>query len=594
MKSSLSHGRTKHLSWPWLSNMKTAAQQSQLQQFVEELCGASIRAATSAAGFRFRGREAVIDERSAGIRAPHLYPQLDSDTFRSFRGAADGITQRIKHSDSALHRSLMPSTETGKLLFELLEQLRVESLVDRDKYPGCAANLDYRYKAWCAQFCDSGLTESHVGLLVYTIAQVAWSRLSGQPVNEATEGLIEPQRMMLAPHIGGYLAGMRRAREDQHAYAQNALGIVAVINELTEALSKADKTPQDDGDDTLTSGSMTLFPETDDQGLLPGLRSHAHSASFEMLQTQLSDYKIYSNARDRVIEATKLVLPHQRESLREQLDETIRGQRVNIPRLARQLRALLSASEHNHWADAQEEGYLDSAQINRIVTAPSYRAVFKQEHAKPHSDCVVSFLIDNSGSMKEHIQPIAAFIEVLCRALALADIKSEVLGFTTRSWQGGASFKAWRRAGGTPNPGRLAELEHIIYKDADTDIRRARSALAAMLKPSIFKESVNGEALLWATERLMARPEKRRILIVLSDGCPMETATVQNNPDDFLDTHLAMVAALLEKHPNIALFGLGFGLDLSRYYRHSLALDLPHPLENSVFNEFLRLLATQR
>lgn len=574
--------------------MKTAAQQSQLQQFVEELCGGFIRAATSATGFRFRGREAVIDERSAGIRAPHLYPQLDSDTFSSFRGAADGIAQRIKHSDSALHRSLMPGTETGKLLFELLEQLRVESLVDRDKYPGCATNLDYRYKAWCAQFCDSGLTESHVGLLVYTIAQVAWSRLSGQPVNEATEGLIEPQRMMLAPHIGGYLAGMRRSREDQQAYAQNALGIITVIDELTETLSKADKTPQDDGDDTLASGSMTLFPETNEQGLLPSLRSHAHNASFEMLQAQLSDYKIYSSARDRVIEATKLVLPHQRERLREQLDETIRGQRVNIPRLARQLRAILNASEQNYWADAQEEGYLDAAQINRIVTAPSYRAVFKQEHAKPHSDCVVSFLIDNSGSMKEHIQPIAAFIEVLCRALALADIKSEVLGFTTRSWQGGASFKTWRRAGGIPNPGRLAELEHIIYKDADTDIRRARSALAAMLKPSIFKESVNGEALLWATERLMVRPEKRRILIVLSDGCPMETATVQNNPDDFLDTHLAMVATLLEKHPNISLFGLGFGLDLSRYYRHSLALDLPHPLENSVFNEFLRLLATQR
>lgn len=557
-----------------------------LQQQVEELCGATVRASANEPGFHFRARRPEINGRPSGIRAPHLQPDLQQDDLRSFRGAADGIALRLRHSDMALHRSLMPETPTGELLFELMEQLRVETFAT---LKGTQANLDHRFRSWCAHFCASQLTETHVGLLVYTIAQVVWSRLSGQPVEESTEGLIEPQRMMLAPHIGTYLAGLRRYRHQQADYATQALGIVQVIDELVQVLDSPEKQAENAKEiaKTINTFGLILYPDEGDEGQMPGISSASSRAE---LLAQLANYKIYSTKYDREVTANTLIQPQQRTTLRQQLDEQIRNQGVNTHRLARELTKVLAVPSRDGWQSGEEAGYIDGRRLPRLITAPDDHRIFQLPRLRPVSHSTVTFLMDNSGSMKAHAPAIAMFLELFTKALEHTGTPTEVLGFSTRSWQGGKLYKEWMRQGRPENPGRLCELQHIVYKDADTAYRRARPAFATLLKPDIYKEGVDGEALLWAANRLLKRPEQRRILIVLSDGCPMETATHLTNDEQYLDSHLVQVANMLQARSDIELYALGFGLDLSRYYRNSLALDLPEPLENKVFMDVIRLL----
>lgn len=569
--------------------------ENKLQQQVEELCGSSIRAMSGERLFGFRGRRPEVNGQPSGIRAPHLQAKLYEDDYTGFRGAADGIAQRLKFSDIELHRSLMPESDVGQLIFELLEQLRVETLIE-DKYPGARKNLDYRYKQWCSQFCNSKMTENHIGLLVYTIAQVAWSRLSGQPVNEATEGLIEPNRMMLAPHIGTALVGMRRNVNDQAQFAEHALDIVSTIDDLVQKLDEEEDEDKkgSKAKEAVQSFGLILYPENDLDGELPKPTGRTTRNQYKELLNQLQSYSVFSNENDRVIEAEKLVVSFLRKKLRAKLDKKIKGQGVNIPRLARELSKILSAPELDGWNFGEEDGYLDARRLTRLVTSPDYRQLFRKERYQPHNKCQVTFLVDNSGSMKENIEQIAVLIEIMTRALEQAGASTEILGFTTRTWQGGKLFKRWSGSGRKENPGRLAEIEHIVYKDADTPIKQARDNISAMLKPDIFKEGIDGEALLWAAERMVDRQEERKILIVLSDGCPMETATTQSNGEDFLDNHLKQVASMLEARGDIELYALGFGLDLSPYYRNNLALDLPETLENSIFTEILRMLARRK
>jgi len=571
-----------------------AARTDKLQQQVEELCGATIRAVSGEANFRFRGRRPEIGGQSSGIRAPHLQPDLTKDDYQSFRGAADGIALRLKHSDKELHQQLIPSSAVGQVIFELLEQLRVESLVNPD-HPGAKANLHHRYQQWCSDFSHSDMIENHIGLLVYTIAQVVWARLNRHGVSESTEDLIEPQRMMLAPHIGGYLMGLRNNPHNQQVYAGNALGIVQVIDEIVNAMADSD----DDEDSDATSKaeaaiagfSLILYPEANPTGQLSSGNEPTYRNEYNKLVEQLANYKIFSSANDRIISADKLILPHQSKKLRQQQDLLIAGQGVNVPRLARDWTKILAAPRREGWNFGQEEGYIDAKRLTTLVTSPDFRQLFKTERYQPHNNCLVTFLIDNSGSMKHHISSIAMLVELMTKALELAGASTEILGFTTRAWQGGKPLKQWRARGSIANPGRLAELEHIIYKDADTPLKRARHQLVALLKPELFREGIDGEALLWAAKRMQARPEPRKILIVLSDGCPMETATNQANEAGYLDSHLSQVCAMLEVRGDIQLHALGFGLDLSSYYRSNLALDLPEVLENGIFKEILNMIA---
>lgn len=552
------------------------------------MCAATIRALTGHPRLRYRGHRLELDGRLLPIRAPHLRIDVDQDDSASFRGAADGAALRLIHSDLTLHQELMPDTPVGQTVFEILEQLRVESL-SGDDHPGMKRNLAHRFRAWCAQFHAAQMTDNQIGLLVYTVVQVAWSRLTGNPTDEATEGLIEAQRAELAPDIGSFLAGLRRDRHDQRAYAEHALGIARVLNGIVEAIQTArgddDEVESDDDRATFT---LLIYPDEEAELVAPGTAPFIRTE--KQLAEQLSAYRVYTGAYDYEVPAATLVRDEELREFRERLDKRIRQQGINIPRLARKLARKLAAPQRSGWAFGQEEGYLDAGRLTRIVTSPWERRIFRQERVQPYADCQVTFLIDNSGSMKEHIESIAMLVDVFSRALEQAGASSEILGFTTHSWNGGRPYNEWLSRGRPADPGRLNEICHLVYKEVDLAWRRARPNIAALMKPSLFREGVDGEALLWATHRLHSGSASRRLLFVISDGCPMDGATQRNNPPDYLDHHLQQVAALIESRGEIELYALGVGLDLSNYYSNSLALDLSYSLDNEVFDEVLQMI----
>jgi len=560
-----------------------------LQQHVEKLCSASVRANSGCASFEFRGQRPEVNGQSAQIRAPHLRPDFAIDNYQSFRGAADAIALRLKYSDAQLHQQLMPQSNIGQLVFELLEQLRTESLVS-DLQPGTRKNLEHRFRQWCKQFCASDTVENQLGLMVFTIAQVVWCRLTSLPMNHQSEDLIEPMRMMIARHIGGALLGMRKNTRDQSVFAQHALVIVEVMDSLIDD-SDAD-TNKEQANENSSGASFSLFlePESDDNSEISVAGKRPDNVRVRQIIEQLNNYQIFTRSNDQIVKAEQLVLDSQLDDFAKTQAKLLKNQAINIPRLARELAAILPGQQQSGWQFSREQGYIDGRKLNTIVTTPGYRNIFRSQRQLPSGNCLVTLLMDNSGSMKEHIHAISTLIYILTKALEMAGASTEVLGFTTKSWQGGKSYKQWMRQLRPENPGRLCETRHIIYKDADTKLQRAKRGLGAMLKADLFREGVDGEALLWAAKRMQTRPEQRRILIVLSDGCPMESATHQTNANNYLDNHLRQVATMLENSPDIELYALGFGLDLSPYYRHSLALQIPEKMENSIFTQILQML----
>lgn len=563
------------------------------QQQMEELSGAAMRAQSGIRNLRFRGRRLEVDSRAYPVRVPHLLTDPVRDDFRSFRGAADGIALRLQHNDRRLHDHLKPGAPIARLVFEMLEQLRVESLVD-DHHPGVRSNLKHRFSAWSAQFHASGQTENHIGLMLYTLAQMTWALLSGNPASEATEMLIEAPRVSLGRQIGAHFGLLRKTRHDQQAFAEHALAIAAVIQDMIDALNQAMALNEERDASEISENShqnFSLLLELEGEDGEPGGQSAATSGREQT--ENAAEYRIFSTQYDRVVQAGRLVRPELLTNLREKLDTRIRAQGLNIPRLARKLARILSAPERDGWEFGLEEGRLDARRLSRLVTTPGYRQLFRQERDHPKSHCLVTFVIDNSGSMKAHIESIAMLVDVFSRALEQAGASTEVLGYTTGHWNGGRPMKQWLGRGKPANPGRLNELNHIVYKAADVPWRRARASMAALLKPDLFREGVDGEALLWTLARMQARREDRRIVIVISDGCPMDSATLHANSDDLLDVHLRQVAEQIEARGDMELYALGVGLDLSTYYRHQLQLDLDHGLDNAVFDEVLQLIARQ-
>ena len=312
-----------------------------------------------------------------------------------------------------------------------------------------------------------------------------------------------------------------------------------------------------------------------------------HSKVFEDADV---GYRIFDTQYDREVVAGSLVRPALLRELRERLDERVREQGVNIARLSRQLAALFAQPQRDGWSFGEEEGYIDGRRLAQLISSPAERRLFRQERFWPTPHTLVSLLVDCSGSMKEHIESVAMLIDVFGRALQQAGVGTEVLGFTTSAWNGGRVQRDWLAEGRPPHPGRLNELTYMVYKDAQTSWRRARPSIAAMLKPDLFREGVDGEAVDWACARLTGHDETRRVLIVISDGCPMDTATNLANDQFYLDNHLKDVVARREQQGEVEIYGLGVGLDLSPYYSRCLALDLSQGLSNKVFAEIVELL----
>ncbi|ARU89507.1 cobalamin biosynthesis protein CobT [Pseudomonas sp. M30-35] len=571
--------------------MKQPPRREKHQQQLEELCAATMRALSGERRLRYRGARLEVNGQHIPVRAPHLHPDPEQDDFSAYRGVADSLALRLKHSDRVLLQAHLPAQPIARLVFELLEQLRVESLVS-DRYPGVRRNLMLRFSQWSQQFIDSGQTEGHVGLMLYTLSQMSWLLLCGGRANEQTEMLIEAPRLSLLGHFGAHFGLLRRCRHDQSTYSEHALFIANKVVELLEQLDSQllnndERKVSEVAEKAHLAFALLLDSDADEEGV-DSASATAQGNSRDSQDT--FSYQVFSRAYDREVAAVSLVRADLLKQLRQRMDQRMAAQGLNLPRLAKRLSALLAQPQRDGWAFAQEDGQIDAGRLSRLIISPEQHEIFRNERQRPQSDCVVSLLIDNSGSMRNHIDAIALLADTLSRALELAGAQSEILGFTTGQWNGGRPLKRWRAAGQPANPGRLNELEHRIYKDADTPWRKARPSIAALLKSDLFRESVDGEALLWAQHRLLKRQATRRILIIISDGCPMDGATHQANCSDILDQHLKQVARQIEQQSAVELYALGVGLDLSNYYRNSLELDLSNSFDNRVFDEILHLL----
>jgi cobaltochelatase CobT len=562
------------------------------QQHAYELNGAALRALTGRKDFHYRAAVLYDGLQPYPLQAPHVLLGDDAP-MRDLRAVADSVALRGRHSDAALHTHLRPAPAIERLIFEVLEQLRVETQIPEHML-GQRRNVRERFINWADGFYQSGLAESAVGLLLLTVTTMCWARLNSAPLTERVTDLIEGSRAGLVAALGHAMQGLRRHCGDQATYAPHALFIAAFIANTVsdeQALRRdgaATNTRKAELDNRAVKAFAFLLDidnDTADKALPLADAQHNTKAL-----SSAASYRVFTTQFDTQVDAASLVRPEQLRDYREQLDIWIQAQAISSTRLARQLQAALALPVSEGWNEGELEGVLNGARLAQLIASPSEPRVFKQTRITPRNDCAVSFLMDCSGSMKTHVQSVAVLVDVFARAMDRVNIHNEILGFSTRTWNGGRAHKAWLAAGQPPEAGRLNELNHMVFKSHDTRWKQARPAIAALLKPDVFREGIDGEAVDWACKRLLAIDCKRRILVVISDGCPMDSATQAVNGDAYLDKHLRHVVRQYSAQGAIAIHGVGVGLDLSPYYPSNIGIDASRLIDSALLTSMVDLI----
>ncbi len=557
-----------------------------LSEFETTLGGAMVRALTGNADLQWSGRTLYRGVDPVDLMAAHQSDALD--TLADQRALLDGAALRLRFSDAALHAAHMPADDVERLVFELLEQCRCESLVP-EGYAGLQRNLRERFERWATEFVASGLTETSLGILLFTIALTGWTRLTGVELDDSMADLMESTRAGLVPEIGTDLNAIRTHRTDQARFIPHALAISRWVGQSVRGALEG------------SNASATHFKSRNGFALRLHFQSEstppppvAQIGENKTWQHAGQRYRIFTTAYDQDVEAASLIRPAVLSELRQQMDREIAATGFNIPRLARRLQQRLAMPERDGWNFQQEDGYVDGRRLSQLICDPLDREIFQRERNAPMVNCAVTLLLDCSGSMKTHAQSTSLLADVIGRALTMAGVDTEILGFTTSSWTGGRAMKDWLRAGRPEAPGRLNEQLHLVFKSAATPWRRARPAIAALRRHELYREGIDGEAVDWAAQRLMRWPAQRRILLVISDGCPMDSATHQANDTHYLDQHLKQTVTRIERTGAITICGLGVGLDLGCFYRRRLAIDLRDGVDDSLLMSVVDLLSSPR
>lgn len=558
---------------------------------IEQVCEAAMRALARRADLRWRGTTLHQGRQRLPAFPVHVQTGLEQGDRPGLRGAADGMAVRLRGSDADLHRRLAPSAGIALTLFDLLEQFRVESLVD-DALPGVRRNLAQRFHDWSQDYHRTGLNETLRGLLLFTVAQSCRARVLGEPVDEAFEDLMESMRARLSARVGPDLAALRRARHDQARYAGHALSVIAGVEALLAALhdGRADDAPASARatrfDEARRAVGFTVIGEAGDAAT-----GDAPTDGRPPALAPAAPYRIFTTAHDQVRHPAGRLRGELLREYRERLDPTVRAIGVEPARLARELIAALAVARDDDRAWDQEDGRVDGRRLARLITSPGERRLFQREQTTARPEVVVGLLFDCSGSMRRHAAALASIADLFSHALDLAEVPHEVLGFSTAAWNGGRALADWRRAGRPAQPGRLNEIAHLVFKDADTPWRRARLAIASLLHEASYREGVDGEAVAWAAARLARHREARRLLLVFSDGCPMDAATRQANPPGYLENHLIEVIDDLADAGAVAVGGVGVGLALGELYRDRIDVDLDGGARRPAIGSIVSLLA---
>jgi cobaltochelatase CobT len=486
----------------------------------------------------------------------------------------DGVALRLRHSDYELHLSKSPNGLVESFVFEVLEQIRVESICPAS-LKGSKQNVENQFIAWMQEFMSNGGVEGSIGLLLLSIFTMVWVKLNQRPIPQLMQDAVEATRAGLAEQVGSALVKLKLSQLQQADYAKTSLEIIRLISNLIEDEYKnvaSIRTKQKNISNTILKIEWTQPPTLGSQS---GNQNHQSIAnSKQSLERSLVQYKIFNTVYDIEIDAQKRIRPAQLAIYQQELSAEIA--KLNIPwaKLSKSYQDIFIAQTPKKWVSTETEGLLDRRYLSRIATAPLDPILYKHPSNKIAAIGKVTLLIDCSGSMKDQRLQIAVCLDSLVRILEQAHIQTEVLGYSTSSWQGGRPFKEWRRNGQIPNPGRLNERAHWVFKDFDTHWRKARAGIAALLRPEIYAESLDGEAVLWAAQRLKKEANNdvfNKKLILFSDGCPMDRATIEANGEYFLKNHLLQTIAWCEQQNQFELWGCGIGEELRPHFPNRLS-----------------------
>ena len=540
-------------------------------------------------------------------RLPLPTRALPPAEMAKLRGQSDAIALRLRHHDDGVHAQRMPTRREAKDAYDALEQVRVE-IVGSRFMDGVRGNLHAKLAEECESEGYDRMTRKDQLPIDKALALIAREKLSGEPVPASAQRVLNLWRETLGESADQAMAEMMTAQDDQTAFSRASRKLLAALD-LAEA--EVDAEPDDNSEDGDDGGEQSGSQDNsqDGEGQSESEQDSMLGAQPEEMEGEAADddgseseeeaavaegddrpggpqprrerpnpdsdavYRAYTRQFDEEIDAEDLCDADELSRLRQQLDQQLQHLSGVISKLANRLQRRLLAQQTRSWEFDLDEGMLDAGRLARVVTNPLLALSFKRELDTEFRDTVVTLLIDNSGSMRGRPITVAAMCgDILARTLERCAVKVEVLGFTTRAWKGGQSREKWVQDSKPRNPGRLNDLRHIIYKAADTPWRRARKNLGLMLREGLLKENIDGEALLWAYRRLLVRPEHRRILMVISDGAPVDDSTLSVNPGNYLEKHLREVIRDIEHRDQVELIAIGIGHDVTRYYRRAVTI----------------------
>ncbi|MGJ8544993.1 MAG: cobaltochelatase subunit CobT [Sulfitobacter sp.] len=546
------------------------------------------------------------------MRLPQVTRRMTREEVLLARGTADALALNRRYHNGQTHARYAPQGDMARDLYEAMETARCEAMGARDM-PGTAGNIDVKIKHEALRRgYDQAKQASDIPLATaagYLVRHLA----TGRDLPAGAANAMELWRGFIEDRGGDTLANLDEILSDQTAFARFARKMISDLGygdqlgddpdsldddqedqaeEGSEEDQDPDSTGQDDQDDDDSEGAPEQSQDDQQDS------SQAQVSSDDMAEDDMGEeaempegeapmeppapapvsdadplYQVYLGDHDEVIGAEELADPAELERLRAYLDQQLEPLKGAVSRLANKLQRRLQAQQNRSWEFDLEEGTLDAGRLARVVANPTTPLSFKVEKDTEFRDTCVTLLLDNSGSMRGRPISIAAICaDVLARTLERCNVKVEILGFTTRAWKGGQAREAWLNDGRPAQPGRLNDLRHIIYKSADAPWRRTRPNLGLMMKEGLLKENIDGEALEWAHRRMVARHEARKILMVISDGAPVDDSTLSVNPANYLEKHLRDVIAMVEKRKAVELLAIGIGHDVTRYYDRAVTI----------------------
>ena len=568
---------------------------------------------------------------AAGLRGQNIHVPLpnvgcDADELNALRGVGDEFALKMRYHDDGVHARNAPRAGPAQEMFEWVEDARVASIGSL-RMEGVARNLEAALEAVCKQAAFDTVTAETEAPLSVAVGLIVRQRLTGRPLPPSAENVVRFWRDFVEERAGAHIESLAECVYDQGEFAGRCRSLLADLGFAAELEDLPEMQENDNEAETVEDGAepdAEFAPEdvTLDEDSLGDEEGDGESTAVEMdadfdqeelgadsepdeAPNHLPDeagrirvdhnYQAFAERFDEVVRAEDLCEPDELLRLRQLLDQQLLALQHATSKLANRLQRRLLAKQNRSWEFDLDEGILDTSRLPQVVVDPMNPLAFKQEKQTQFRDTVVTLLIDSSGSMRGRSITIAAVCgDILGRTLERCSVRVEILGFTTRAWRGGQSRDEWIRAGKPPNPGRLNDLRHIIYKAADDPWRHARRNLGLMMREELLKENIDGEALIWAHNRLVVRHEQRKVLMVISDGLPVDNSTLLVNPSSYLEQHLKYAIETIENHSPVELIAIGIGHDVTHHYKRAVTITDAEQLGGAITDQLAALFEVEQ